>query len=200
MIPCGLSLLCINLLETMVAINVVDQYTASDSEQDRVFYGQGVANLACGLMGGTGVAGSPHASLHGLRAGGATSTATFLAGVCMLLATAYAYPAVASMPLGATMGVTLHLAWSAIQWTPIISLVVGFVPDGWLETTPALGRFRLASPDLFSTFVTSIFALSASTYALAGYRTGVLCYACDPIGHGECVHVFRFQWFRKALR
>ena len=174
----------------MVAINVADNYTDTDSEQDRVFYGQGVANLAGGLMGGMGSTGLAHTSLHSLRMGGVTSTSVFLAGIYMLMVITFAYPAVALIPLGATMGVTLFFIWNMIQWTPMIALMLKLVPNLCLQRKPALGRWSLATPDLLSTFVTWIFALCASSYALAGYLTGVLCYACDPIGHGEHIIFF----------
>lgn len=172
----------------MVAINVVDNYTGTDSEQDRVFYGQGVSNLACGLMAGMGGTGMAHTSLYNLRMGGVTSISSFFAGIIMLSVLTYAYPAFAQIPLGGVMGVTLYLIWNMIQWSPMVAFVLKFIPNKCLAKKLKLGlkKKRKATPDLFSTFVTSIFALTASTYGFAGYLIGVLCYACDPIAHGKC--------------
>lgn len=195
-IPSGLSLFCISLLETMVSINVADKYTATDSEQDRVFYGQGVSNLAGGLMGGMGSTGLAHASLHSLRMGGVTSASVFFAGLYMLMIVALAWPAVAMVPLGATMGVTLYLVWSMSQMAPVSGLFLKCIPNRCMENNPFLMNKKLATPDLFSTFITSIFALCASTYSLAGYLIGLLCYACDPIGHGEYIKYFWTVPFR----
>jgi len=181
--PAGLSLFCINLLETMMAINVTDKYTVTDSEQDRVFYGQGVSNLACGIMAGMSGTGMAHTSLYGLRMGGVTSISVFFAGIIMLCVLIFAYPAVAMIPLGAVMGVTLYLIWNMIQWSPMVALILKCTPDQCLILKPRLLGRRLVTPDLFATFVTSIFALCSSTYGFAGYLIGVLCYACDPIGH-----------------
>ncbi|KAL9184537.1 hypothetical protein ACHAXT_012507 [Thalassiosira profunda] len=182
-VPTGLSLFCISLLETMVALNVTDKYTNTDSEQDRVLYGQGVANLACGIMAGMGSAGVPQSSLHNLRNGGVSSTSAFMAGVYMLLIVMFAYPAVAHVPLGATMGVTLYLVWCMMQWRPLAALVLKAIPDQCLLSRPKLLEMRLAVPDLVSTMVTSILVLFSSTFALAGFFVGAMCYACDPIGH-----------------
>ena len=185
-IPAGLSLFAINLLETMVAINVADQYTTTDSEQDRVFYGQGVSNLACGLMAGMSGTGLAHSSLYNMRSGGASSFSSFFAGVFMLCVLIIMYPVVATIPLAAVMGITLHLVWNMIQWGPIIAFFLKLVPTKCLLVAkPQWMMRRLATPDVFSTVVTTIFALCASTYGFAGYLIGVLCYACDPIGHGE---------------
>jgi len=169
----------------MVAMNVTDKYTSTDSEQDRVFYGQGVANLAGGLMAGMGVSGLSHTSLHGLRMGGVSSMSVFFAGIYMFMVITFAYPAIAVIPLGATMGVTLYFVWSMIQWTPLAALILKIAPDKALRIKPSLWRQRLSTPDVSSTFATSLFTLFASTYALAGYLAGVICYACDPIAHGE---------------
>jgi len=179
--PAGLSLFCVHLLESMVAINTVDEYTSTESEQDRVFYGQGIANMIGGLMGGMGSTGSGHASLHSLRMGGVTSTSVFFAGIYMLMVFTFAYPAVSAIPLGATMGVAIYLVWNMIQWKSIISLAFTIVPNRCLKKRPALSRFRLATPHLLSTFITSVIALFGNTYALAGYVMGILCYACDLI-------------------
>jgi hypothetical protein len=43
----------------------------------------------------------------------------------------------------------------------------------------------LVASDLFSTLITALFAILASTYGLVGYFIGVVCYACDPIAHGK---------------
>jgi len=183
-IPAGFSLFAINLLETMVTINVADKYTATDSDQDRVFYGQGVANLVCGFMAGTSGTGLAHSSLYGTRMGGITNISTFSAGIFMLLVIMFMYPAVAEIPLGVVMGITLHLIWNMIQWKPIIGFWLKLVPSGCLlRVRPQWMSRRLATPDVFSTFVTSIFTLCASTYGFAGYLVGILCYACDPISH-----------------
>lgn len=183
LIPASLSLFCANVLETMVAINVADKYTSVDSEQDRVFYGQGVANIASGLMAGMGGSGIAISSYHGLRMGGVTSLSVFFAGVFMLCTIILFYHAVAFIPLGAVMGISLHLVLSMFQWSPIVALVLKCVPNACFLRWPSLAGRNLATPDIFSTWVTAILAMCASTYCLAGYLLGVLCYACDPIGH-----------------
>ena len=95
-----------------------DRYSRTDAEEDRVFYGQGVANLAGGLMGGIGSSGQAHSSLHNLQMRGISSLSVFFAGAFMLTVTSIAYPAVAHIPLGAVMGITLFLTWSLFQWSP----------------------------------------------------------------------------------
>ncbi len=181
--PAGLSLFCINLLETMVAINVADKYTSVVSEQDRVFYGQGVGNLLSGLMAGMGGTGLSHTSLLGLGIGGVTALSVFFAGISMLCVLTFVYPAVVVIPLGAVMGTTLHLMLTMIQTTPLLALVLNCVPC--LQRLPCFVSKRLVVADLFSTLVTSMIAILASTYGLAGYFIGVVCYACDPIAHGK---------------
>jgi len=183
--PAGLSLFCINLLETMVTINISDKWSESDSEQDRVFYGQGLANAICGLMGGMSASGLPHTSLNGLGIGGLTSISTLCSGIFMLFAITFAYPAVAMISLGSTMGITLHVMLSMIQYEPLIAVMLKCIPSRLVK--PSLLKRRLATPDLFSTVGSSIFALCASTYGIAGYFMGVICYACDPISHAVVI-------------
>jgi len=170
----GLSLFSINLLESLVAINVVDKYTSTVSEQDHVFYGQGVGNLVSGVMLGMGGTGLAHTSLLGLQMGGVTHLCVFSSGIAMLCALTFAYPAVAMIPLGALLGVALHLILTMIQTPPVLALM--------LKCTRVKS---LVASDLFSTLVTALFAVLASTYGLVGYFIGVVCYACDPIAHGK---------------
>ncbi|KAL7551585.1 hypothetical protein ACHAWF_014770 [Thalassiosira exigua] len=181
--PAGLCLFCVHLLETMTAINVADRFTGTDSEQDRIFYGQGVSNLAGGLLGGMGSAGATHASFHGLRAGGVTCASTFLAGIATLCVVSFAYPAVAVVPLGGVMGVALHLVWTTFQWDPAFGLLLKLVPSCCRRRYTVRVHWRLVVPDLLSTFATTAFALCASAHGIAGYLVGVVCYACDPISH-----------------
>ncbi|KAL3768380.1 hypothetical protein ACHAWU_003819 [Discostella pseudostelligera] len=182
-IPAGLSLFCIHLLETMVAMNVADKYTSVVSEQDRVFYGQGVGNLVSGLMAGMGGTGLAHTSLLGLRMGGVTNLSVFFAGIIMFIILTFMYPAVSFIPLGAFMGISLHLMLTMMQQTPVLALILNCIPC--LRRLPQFESKRLVVADLFSTLVTSLFAILASTYGLAGYFVGVVCYACDPIAHGK---------------
>ena len=173
-VPTGLSLFCIGLLESLVAINIVDMYTSVVSEQDHVFYGQGVGNLVSGIMLGMGGTGLAHSSLLGLQMGGITHLCVFSSGIAMLCSITFAYPAVAVIPLGALMGVAMHLILTMMQTPPVLSLM--------FKCTLVK---RLVASDIFSTFVTAMFVILASTYGLAGYFIGVVCYACDPIAHGK---------------
>lgn len=179
--PAGLSLFCINLLETMVAINVADKYTSVVSDQDRVFYGQGVGNILSGLMAGMGGTGLSHTSLLGLGIGGVTTLSVFFAGIIMFCLVTFVYPVVAVIPLGAFMGTTLHLMLTMIQKAPLLALVLNCVPC--LKRLPCFVSKRLVVADLFSTLVTSMIVILASTYGLVGYFIGFVCYACDPIAH-----------------
>lgn len=139
-------------------------------------------SVAGGIMAGMGSAGQPQ-SLHNLRNGGVSSISAFMAGVYMLLVVMFAYPAVAHVPLGATMGVTLYLVWCMMQWRPLVALVLKFVPDKCILSRPKLLGMRLAAPDLVSTMASLMLVLFSSTFALAGFFVGAMCYACDPIGH-----------------
>mmetsp|Transcript_17915 Transcript_17915/g.37588 ORF Transcript_17915/g.37588 Transcript_17915/m.37588 type:complete len:620 (+) Transcript_17915:411-2270(+) len=180
-VPAGVSLFCVSLVESMVALNVVDKCTSSDSEQDRIFFGQGFANCVVGFFGGMGGSALALPSLHGLKAGGVSSVSTFCAGVYMFMVVAFAYPVVAMVPLGAPLGVTLYLICHCIQWNPLLAFILKFFPESCLSSRP--DHLRLAAPDLFATFLSSWFVLCSSIYGLAGYLIGMLCYACDPIGH-----------------
>lgn len=105
----------------MVAINVVDKYTNSDSEQDRVFFGQGFSNCVAGFFGGMAGSGQAHQSLHSLKSGGVSSVSSFMAGVYMLIIMLIGYPVVAKVPLGATAGITLYLV-RCCQRIPIVDI------------------------------------------------------------------------------
>ena len=133
-------------------------------------------------MGGMGSTGLAHTSLFSLRMDGTTSMSSFVAGIMMLCVITFAYPAIAVISLGSIMGVTLDLILNMIQWTPMVAFVLKFIPTRCLDN-PSLLSWRLSTPDLFSTVVTSVFAICASTYGLAGYWIGSLCYACDPIAY-----------------
>lgn len=71
----------------------------------------------------------------------------------------------------------------AIQWSPFMALVLNLFPESCYSDKP--DHLRLAVPDLLATFLSSWLLLFSSIYGLAGYLVGMLCYACDPIGHGE---------------
>ena len=135
-------------------------------------------------MGGMGSTCLAHTSLFSLQMDGVSSLSSFIAGIMMLCVITFAYPAIAVVSLGSIMGVTLDLILNMIQWTPMVAFVLKFIPTRYLGLdNPSLLSWRLSTPDLFSTVITSVFAICASTYGLAGYWIGSLCYACDPIAY-----------------
>lgn len=80
-LPYSLSLAAVGLLESLMTATIVDEMTETDSDKNQECQGQGIANIASGLLGGMAVCAMIGQSVINVKSGGRTRLSTFLAGV-----------------------------------------------------------------------------------------------------------------------
>lgn len=80
-LPYSLSLAAVGLLESLMTATIVDEMTETDSDKNQECQGQGIANIASGLLGGMAGCAMIGQSVINVKSGGRTRLSTFLAGV-----------------------------------------------------------------------------------------------------------------------
>jgi sulfate permease, SulP family len=78
--PYSLSLAVVGLLESLMTATIVDDLTDTGSDKNRECKGQGVANIASGLLGGMAGCAMIGQSVINVKSGGRTRLSTFSAG------------------------------------------------------------------------------------------------------------------------
>ena len=102
----------VSLLTSLVA----DSLTRTSHDPDRELIGQGVGNMAAGVVGGLPGGGTPVYTVPNIRAGGTTRAAgvTFAVFLLALLVGLGSY--VESIPLAALAAVLIKVGWDLVDW------------------------------------------------------------------------------------
>ena len=95
---------------------MADSLTGSRHNPNRELVGQGIGNVAAGLIGGLPGAGSTVSTVTNIRAGGQTPVSGMLRAVLLLALLLGFGPYVESIPLAALAGVLMKVGWDIIDW------------------------------------------------------------------------------------
>ena len=102
----------VSLLTSLVA----DSLTRTSHDPDRELIGQGVGNMAAGVVGGLPGGGTPVYTVPNIRAGGTTRAAGATFSVFLLALLLGLGPYVESIPLAALAAVLIKVGWDLVDW------------------------------------------------------------------------------------
>ena len=102
----------VSLLTCLVA----DSLTRTSHDPDRELVGQGVGNMAAGLIGGLPGGGTPVYTVPNIRAGGTTRAAGVVFSMFLLALLLGFGPYVESIPLAALAAVLIKVGWDLVDW------------------------------------------------------------------------------------
>ena len=103
-------------IDSLLAALVADSLTGSRHNPNRELVGQGIGNVAAGLIGGLPGAGATVSTVTNIRAGGQTPVSGILRAVLLLALLLGFGPYVESIPLAALAGVLMKVGWDIIDW------------------------------------------------------------------------------------
>lgn len=106
--------LCIfdSLLTCLVADNMTDERHSSDQE----IFGQGVANMACGLVGGVTTATATMRTVANIKCGGKTGLASIFHGIILLTLMLGLAPLASYIPMACLAGILLKVGIDIIDY------------------------------------------------------------------------------------
>ncbi len=120
--PYSLSLAVVGLLESLMTATIVDDLTDTTSDKNRECKGQGVANIASGLMGGMAGCAMIGQSVINVKSGGRTRLSTLSAGIFLLLLIVFLSDWVAQIPMAALVAVMIMVSIGTFSWASIANL------------------------------------------------------------------------------
>ncbi|PSJ48276.1 sodium-independent anion transporter [Zobellella taiwanensis] len=120
--PYSLSLAVVGLLESMMTATIVDDLTDTKSDKNRECKGQGVANIATGLLGGMAGCAMIGQSIINIQSGGRTRLSTLVAGVVLLVMVVFLGPWVSQIPMAALVAVMIMVSIGTFSWGSITNL------------------------------------------------------------------------------
>lgn len=120
--PYSLSLAIVGLLESMMTATIVDDLTDTKSDKNRECKGQGLANIATGLLGGMAGCAMIGQSVINVKSGGRGRLSTLVAGVVLLILVVFLGPWVSQIPMAALVAVMIMVSIGTFSWASIRDL------------------------------------------------------------------------------
>jgi SulP family sulfate permease len=118
--PFALSMALVGLLESLLTAKLVDDITDTRSNKTRESWGQGVANIVTGFLGGMGGCAVIGQTMINVKGSGARSrVSTFLAGVFLLVLVVTLGDVVGLIPMAALVAVMIFVSAITFDWHSI---------------------------------------------------------------------------------
>lgn len=121
-LPYSLSLAIVGLLESLMTATIIDDLTDTQSDRNRECKGQGIANIASGLMGGMAGCAMIGQSVINVKSGGRGRLSTLSAGIFLLILVVYLDDWVARIPMAALVAVMIMVSIGTFSWESIVNL------------------------------------------------------------------------------
>jgi SulP family sulfate permease len=120
--PFAATLAVVGLLESMMTAQIVDDLTDTPSNKNRECVGQGVANIASGLVGGMAGCAMIGQSVINVKSGGRGRLSTLFAGVFLLILVVFLGDWVKQIPMAALVAVMIMVSIGTFSWSSVRNL------------------------------------------------------------------------------
>ena len=120
--PYSAALAVVGLLESMMTATIVDEMTDTPSDKNRECKGQGLANIASGLMGGMAGCAMIGQSVINVKSGGRSRLSCLVAGVVLLMMVVFLSDWVGRIPMAALVAVMIMVSISTFRWESLRNL------------------------------------------------------------------------------
>lgn len=120
--PYSAALAVVGLLESMMTATIVDDLTDTPSDKNRECKGQGVANIASGLIGGMAGCAMIGQSIINVKSGGRSRLSSLAAGVFLLLMVVFLGDWLKQIPMVALVAVMIMVSIGTFSWDSLRNL------------------------------------------------------------------------------
>ena len=120
--PYALTLAVVGLLESMMTASIVDDLTDTPSNKNRECVGQGMANIASGLLGGMAGCAMIGQSVINVKSGGRGRLSALAAGVFLLVMVVFLGQWVRQIPMAALVAVMVMVSIGTFSWESLKNL------------------------------------------------------------------------------
>jgi SulP family sulfate permease len=120
--PYAAALAVVGLLESMMTATIVDDLTDTTSDKNRECKGQGVANIASGLLGGMAGCAMIGQSVINVKSGGRGRLSCLVAGAVLLLMVVFLSDWVSQIPMAALVAVMIMVSIGTFSWDSLRNL------------------------------------------------------------------------------
>ncbi|WP_419837491.1 SulP family inorganic anion transporter [Candidatus Poriferisodalis sp.] len=112
----AVTLALLGAVDSLLTSLIADSMTRTRHNPNQELIGQGLGNIAAGLVGGLPGAGATVGTVVNIRAGGSTRVSGALRAVVLLAIVLGAGRLVESVPIAALAGILLKVGWDIVDW------------------------------------------------------------------------------------
>ena len=112
----AITLALLGAVDSLLTSLIADSMTRTRHSPNQELIGQGLGNIAAGLVGGLPGAGATVGTVVNIRAGGSTRVSGALRALVLLALVLGAGSYVESVPLAALAGILLKVGWDIVDW------------------------------------------------------------------------------------
>jgi SulP family sulfate permease len=123
-LPYSLTLMVVGLLESLMTATIVDDLTDTKSDKNRECVGQGIANVAAGMVGGMAGCAMIGQSVINVKSGGRGRLSTLSAGLFLLVMVVFLGEWVSRIPMAALVAVMIMVSIGTFNWDSLRNLKV----------------------------------------------------------------------------
>jgi SulP family sulfate permease len=120
--PYSVALAVVGLLESMMTATIVDDLTDTPSDKNRECKGQGVANIASGLLGGMAGCAMIGQAIINVKSGGRSRLSCLAAGTFLLLMVVFLGDWLKQIPMAALVAVMIMVSIGTFSWDSLRNL------------------------------------------------------------------------------
>jgi SulP family sulfate permease len=121
-LPYSVALAVVGLLESLMTATIVDEMTDTKSDKNRECKGQGVANIASGLLGGMAGCAMIGQSVINVKSGGRGRLSALVAGSVLLVMVVFLSDWVQQIPMAALVAVMIMVSIGTFSWASLRDL------------------------------------------------------------------------------
>lgn len=118
----GITLACLGAIDSLLTSLVMDKVTGKKHDSNQELIGQGIGNMAAGLIGGLPGAGATMRSMVNVKSGGTTHLSGALHGLFLLLVLICLAKIASTIPMAALAAILFTVGLSIMDWRVLKSL------------------------------------------------------------------------------
>ena len=107
-------------MRTLITSLVADSFTGARHNPNRELVGQGIGNVAAGLIGGMPAAGATQLTVANILSGGRTRVSSVVPSLLVLALMVGMAPLVEPIPLAALAAILMRIGWRIIDWRLLV--------------------------------------------------------------------------------
>lgn len=120
--PYSAAMTVVGLLESLMTATIVDDLTDTSSDKNRECVGQGIANIASGLMGGMAGCAMIGQSVINVKSGGRGRLSTLVAGLLLITLVVFLDEWVSKIPMAALVAVMIMVSIGTFSWDSVMNI------------------------------------------------------------------------------